>query len=131
MTKQKKLEFAIIGAAMLGVLLIAVLPAQALNAKSAGAVQVVAPGTAGYFSFSGAKTTDIPNGVLVWSSEGGEFWLRRSVSIGAFESIPMKIPAGASLVIPIAPAYKNSGAWYQIIEAYAAADSIFCLPVNE
>ena len=135
MTRNKKMELAIVAAALIGVFLV-VAQANALDIKAARNALAV-PGGAGIelFTFSGASPTDIPSGVLLWSGDGSAFWIRRSLTATTWEDVEIKIPEGASLVIPLQGAYKTSGIWYQRLEVgtalVAASDSVFCLPVLE
>lgn len=134
MERTKKLEVA--GALVMALLAGRLAVAAELN--QAGPAQAVVGGTAYQAVLFNANSVGaLPIAVMVYSSDAAEFWIRRAIT-GVPETIPIPVPEGQSLIIPVSGwrAHKGSGASDDTFRvrvdigavSVAVADSVLVIP---
>lgn len=78
----------------------------------------------------GDSPTYLPSAYLIWTGDGSEFWVRRSIG-GTMEPVEIHIPAGQSIVLPAPRAYQISSVWTHVFEfGGTVTDSVFVLPLD-
>jgi hypothetical protein len=108
--------------------------AGAIEINQAGPAQVMGAGlkTASGIAFDFVGATRAPVAVMLWSGDGNIFYVRRYTAPATLEAISLKVPEGASLIIPV-NAFKVSGTdtfrVRMFINATAVTDSVYAVPM--
>ena len=139
MDKKKIQELVIVGLAMLVIGLIAG-RAAAVELNQAGPAQVIGAGAKGQLYFNSNTPGSIPTALMIYSGDGAAFWVRRNTpGSSTLETVPLKVPANASLIIPvggwqvkraqITDAFVDTFRVKIFVNATSVTDSVFAIPM--
>jgi len=115
--------------------------AEAADLNAAGPAKVAVGGAAQTNLLFDANTTSgLPVAIMVYAGDGGEFWIKRnSPGVSTLETIPIKVPAGSSIIIPVsgwqvkrgtsATAYIDTFRVMLNVNAAAVTDTVFAVPM--
>lgn len=139
MDKKKIQELVIVGLSLLLVGLV-VGKCWAVELNQAGPAQVVGATAKANVLINSNSVGGLPAAVMVYSGDGAAFWIRRNTSgSSTLETVPIKVPANASLIIPVAgwqvkraaitDAFVDTFRVKINVNAASVSDSVFVIPM--